>query len=64
MSSYSTLDITRKEAERMVKAVRAKKDRSVEALTLEELDAELHEYVYSGQHTDEVGLLHNYIIKP
>ena len=47
MSAYSTRDITRKEAENMVIMCRAKKDRSVRNLTYEELDEELHEYVYS-----------------
>lgn len=63
MSAYSTLDITRKEAERMVALCRLKKDKSVSRLTKEELDKELHEYVYSEEYTDIVGLLYNYYIK-
>ena len=62
MSVYSTQYITRKEAEDMVKAVRMKLDRGVEALSDEELDKELHEYVYSDAHADIVGLHYNYII--
>lgn len=62
MSAYSTKTITRKEAERMVRAVRAKKI-SISGLTNEELDNELHEYVYSENYPDEVGVLYNYIIK-
>lgn len=64
MSAYSTREVTREEAERMVQECRMKKDRSVKALSDEELDAELHEYVYSERYKDIVGLLYNYIIKP
>lgn len=63
MSSYTTKEITREEAEEMVSAVRAKKDRSVKALSDKELDSELHEYVYSEEYPNEVGVLYNYIIK-
>ncbi len=63
MSAYSTIDITREEAERMVEECRMKKDRSVKALSKEELDRELHEYVYSENYTDIVGHLYNYMIK-
>ena len=63
MSAYSTLTITREEAEEMVQKCRMRKDRSVKALSDEELDTELHEYVYSENYRDEVGFLHNYIIK-
>lgn len=64
MSAYSTKYIDRGEAERMVRAVRAKKrDDPVCKLTNDELDAELHEYVYSEKHADIVGLLYNYIIE-
>ena len=63
MSAYSTKDITRAEAERMVAQCRAKKDRSVFALSEEELDRELHEYVYSENYQDIVGCLYNYNIK-
>lgn len=62
MSVYSTLEITRKEAEEMVSRVRALKDKSVELLSDEELDKELHEYVYSQNYPEIVGVLHNYII--
>lgn len=48
----------------MVEECRMKKDRSVKALSNEELDRELHEYVYSENYTDIVGLLYNYNIKP
>ena len=63
MSVYSTKHISREEAESMVRAVRAKSDDSVSQMTTEELDSELHEYVYSGEHNDIVGVLYNYIIE-
>lgn len=63
MSTYTTLTITREQAEDMVKQVRCKKDRSVNALSDEELDEELHEYVYSGKYSDIVGVLYNYNIE-
>lgn len=63
MSIYSTLDITREEAERMVLACRMRKDRRLASLTNEELDKELHEYVYSHDYEDIVGGFYNYIIK-
>jgi len=63
MSAYSTKDISREEAEKMVEMCRLKNDRSVKALSNEELDKELHEYVYSENYTDIVGLLYNYNIK-
>jgi len=63
MSAYTTLTITREQAEDMVQKVRCKKDRSVNALSDEELDKELHEYVYSGKYTDIVGFLYNYTIE-
>lgn len=63
MSAYSTQYITREKAEDMVREVRAKKrDDPVHTLSDEELDGELHEYVYSEKHTDIVGTLTNYII--
>lgn len=64
MSAYSTLEITRQEAEEMVRAVRRKLEPvdAVSMLSKEQLDEELHEYVYSGKHTEIVGLLHNYSI--
>lgn len=62
MSVYTTLTISRKQAEHMVKRVRARNDRSVESLSDEDLDKELHEYVYSEKYTDIVGLLYNYQI--
>lgn len=63
MSAYSTLDITREEAIRMIRAVRAKNEVDpLVTMTNEQLDEELHEYVYSEAHTDIVGLLHNYRI--
>lgn len=62
MSAYSTITITREQAEDMVRAVRAKRKDDVSQLSLEELDAELHEYVYSEEHTDIVGVLRNYDI--
>lgn len=64
MSAYTTKEITRAEAEAMVRAVRLRlKPVDVSSLSLEQLDDELHEYVYSEKHTDIVGLLYNYIIK-
>ena len=64
MSAYSTKDITRKEAEDMVRAVRLKIKPldDVSKLTTQELDDELHEYVYSEEHTEIVGTLYNYDI--
>ena len=62
MSAYSTRTITREEAERMVEQCRAKKDRSVKNLTIEELNRELHEYVYSENYREIVGFLENYRI--
>ena len=62
MSAYSTKNINREEAERMVQECRNKKDRSVQCLSKEELDSELHEYVYSEEYTDIVGTLYNYSI--
>ncbi len=61
MSAYSTRDVTR--AERMVQMCRLKKDRSVKALSDDDLNSELHDYVYSERYTDIVGLLYNYNIK-
>lgn len=63
MSAYSTITITREKAEEMVEMCRAKNNRSVKALTDEELDKELHQYVYSEDYTDIVGILNNYLIK-
>lgn len=64
MSAYSTKTISRQEAEDMVRAVRAKRiDDPVSSLSRRELDDELHEYVYSGNHADIVGVLQNYMIK-
>lgn len=65
MSAYSTKTITREDAERMVRTCRAKKmgGDAVSCLTNEELDSELHDYVYSERHTDVVGCLYHYIIK-
>jgi PHD/YefM family antitoxin component YafN of YafNO toxin-antitoxin module len=65
MSSYSTKTITRAEAEEMVRAVRRKQQPidEVSQLTKKALDEELHEYVYSEEHTDIVGVLYNYDIK-
>ena len=61
MSAFSTLEIDRKEAEEMVRAVRAKRrDDPVSQLSDEALMDELHEYVYSERHTEIVGVLHNY----
>lgn len=64
MSAYSTKNITRSEAEDMVRAVRKKRQPvdAVSLLTDEELDEELHKYVYSEKHTDIVGVLYNYNI--
>ncbi len=62
MSIYTTLTISREQAEHMVKRIRERNDRSVESLSDEELDKELHEYVYSERYTDIVGLLFNYRI--
>lgn len=67
MSIYSTLTITRERAEEMVLACRMKNDRSVKILSDEELDAELHEYVYSNEGThrydDIIGWAYNYSIE-
>ena len=66
MSAYSTREITREEAEEMVRRVRAKirgRDR-ISLMTDEELDTELHEYVYSEKHNEIVGCLYNYMILP
>jgi hypothetical protein len=62
MSAYTTLTISREQAERMVKRVRERNDKSVESLSNEELNKELHDYVYSEKYTDIVGLLFNYEI--
>lgn len=62
MSAYSTKEITRAEAEEMVIKCRMRKI-DVSALSDRELDDELHEYVYSENYTDIVGILYNYIIK-
>lgn len=62
MSAYSTKEITREEAEKMVLECRAKKYNPVKHLTDRELDEELHEYVYSENYDDIVGVLYNYII--
>jgi len=64
MSAYSTITITRQEAENMVRAAREKRNRSVQLLSNEELDQELHEYVYSENYTDIIGVLYNYNITP
>lgn len=67
MSIYSTQYINREEAERMVLACRAMNDKSVQGLTDEELDSELHDYVYSNEHSHKydsiIGWAYNYIIK-
>lgn len=63
MSAYSTQNITREEAEKIVQACRAKNDRSVKALSDEQLDEELNTYVYSEKYTDIVGVLWNYKIQ-
>lgn len=65
MSAYSTITITREEAERVVMACRNKGKyyNALQMLSDEEIDKELHMYVYSGNYTDEVGLLYNYEIK-
>ena len=62
MSAYTTIDITRKTAEDMVRKVREKQQDPVSQLSDKELDKELHKYVYSGQHSDIVGVLYNYKI--
>ena len=64
MSAYSTKDITREEAEKMVREVRASiaPPDSVSSLSDIELDEELHTYVYSEKYTEIVGLLYNYSI--
>ena len=66
MSAFSTKDITRAEAEEMVRTVRRKLHPAdeVSRLSDEELDGELHEYVYSEEHTEIVGVLYNYNIRP
>ena len=64
MSAYTTERITRAQAEKLVQQCRQKDDRSVKALTDEQLDAELHAYVYAGKHTDIVRVLTNYIFEP
>ena len=64
MSAYSTKDITRTEAEAMVRALRALKDDPVSKLSIDDLDAELHDYVYSEKYTEIVGVLTNYNIIP
>lgn len=48
----------------MVRGVRALKNDDVSRLTDEQLDRELHEYVYAERYTDIVGFLNNYIITP
>lgn len=65
MSAYSTKYINREEAERMVREARVKNriQDAVSLLTDEQLDDELHEYVYSGKYNDVVGVLYNYIIQ-
>ncbi len=64
MSAYSTIVIDREEAEKMVREVRAKKNDPVSQLSDEELDKELHEYVYSENYQAIVGCCKNYTIKP
>lgn len=62
MSSYSTKTITRDEARRMIIECRNRKP-SVFKMTDRELDVELHEYVYSEDYTDILGVLYNYNIE-
>lgn len=62
MSIYSTQYIDRERAEELVQKCRLKNDRSLAALTNEELDSELHTYVYSGKYDDILGFGYNFII--
>lgn len=63
MSAFSTKYVSREEAERMVLECRQKRERPLASVSDEDLDRELHEYVYSENYTDIVGVLYNYIIK-
>lgn len=68
MSIYSTKDITRKEAEEMVRKCREIEARPIDiySMTDEQLDEELHKYVYanenSGKYSEAVGYANNYMI--
>ena len=67
MSAFSTRDIKREEAEEMVRKCRliGKRD-DVSLMSNEDLDEELHSYVYSnenGKYDDVVGVLYNYCIE-
>jgi len=64
MSVYSTRSITRKEAEELVMACRYKHDRSAKALSNDELNSELHTYVYSDKYMDILGCFTNFMIVP
>jgi len=67
MSIYSTLYIDRERAEKMVRDCRnLEKIDDVSQMSLQELDEELHKFVYSNEnsnkYTDIVGYANNYII--
>ena len=69
MSIYSTLYIDRESAENMVRKCRdlEKKKDDISQMSLQELDEELHKFVYSNEdsnkYTEIVGYANNYIIK-
>ena len=64
MSAYTTKNITREEAEKMVLDCRnkGKNKNELQMLSNKELDDELHYYVYSEEYNDIVGFLYNYNI--
>lgn len=66
MSAYTTIEITRQQAEEMVLACRNKgKNINVfQMMSNEELVRELHKYVYSGDYNDIVGVFYNYELNP
>jgi len=67
MSSYTTINITREKAERMVRECRNldRKD-EISLMSKDELDRELHRYVYSEdngyKYRNIIGFLYNYNI--
>lgn len=62
MSAYTTRNITREEAVRMIWDCRNKRRSNLSELSNRELDEELHKYVYSEEYEDIVGFLYNYNI--
>lgn len=61
MSSYSTREISREQAEEMLREIESKKIR-FEHLSNHQLEKILDELAYSEEHTDVLGVLYNFII--